>query len=119
MSAGRGARAGIPGVALLAAVALIGCGEEDTSFGDQRIVDSLKLERLDSGYAIGGDPFCSVNNLLNDRDEVDMALDDVDAPVVTSREGNVGIEAVPPFGPDCQRQARKRLNKLDPVPKEE
>lgn len=125
MTAGSGARAGAGGVALLAtatlsllaAGALAACGEEEQRVGDERIVDALKLEELDSGYAIGGDPFCSVESeLLNDEAEVDEALDgDEDVPVITSRAGNVGIEAVPPFGPDCQRQARKRLDKLDPA----
>jgi hypothetical protein len=129
MSPGSGARAGVahgavlPSLALaaLGAFSLGACGEEDKRIGDTRIVESLKLEQLDSAYAIGGDPFCSVEpELLNDEDEVDEVLDaDEEAPVITSRAGNVGVEAVPPFGPDCQRQARKRLNRLDPVPKDE
>lgn len=111
----------LAGLAFAVLVAVAACDEEEKRVGDERIVDSLKLEELDSGYAIGGDPFCSVERgLLNDEGEVDEALDaDEQAPVITSRAGNVGVEAVPPFGPDCQRQARKRLNKLDPVPKEE
>jgi hypothetical protein len=125
MSPGSGARAAaarvaLPALAAAALAALAGCGDEEERIGDSRIVESLKLEQLDSGYAIGGDPFCAVGNLLNDESEVDEVLDgEVKAPVVTSRAGNVGIEAVPPFGPDCQQQARKRLNALDPVPKDE
>ncbi len=109
---------------VLAALALTvaGCGEEETkSFSDQKIVETLNLEKSEGGYAIDGDPFCEVdNNLLNDSDEVQQAVDRDDLGlVIHSREGNVGVRGVPPFAPDCQEQAKKKLNKVDPKPKED
>jgi len=98
------------------------CGEEDKtiSYGDGTIIDTLQLEKSDGGYAIGGDPFCAVeSNLLNDGDEVSKAQDRDDLGlVISSNEGNVGVHAVPPFAPDCEKQVQKRLDKLDPKPKE-
>jgi hypothetical protein len=102
------------------ALTVAGCGDEETiSYGDDTIIDTLDLEKSDGGYAIGGDPFCAVeSNLLNDGDEVTKAQDRDDLGlVISSREGNVGIRAVPPFAPDCEKQVQKRLDKLDPKPK--
>jgi hypothetical protein len=103
-------------------LAAAACGEEETtiSYGDGTIIDTLQLEKSDGGYAIGGDPFCAVeSNLLNDGDEVSKAQDRDDLGlVISSNEGNVGVHAVPPFAPDCEKQVQKRLDKLDPKPKD-
>ncbi len=102
-------------------VALAGCGD-DTRYGDQKIIEALHLEDAPDAdaYAIDGDPFCEVEKeLLNDRDEVEDAIDADEGVVVASREGNVGVLATGPFGRDCERKARKRLNELDPKPKED
>jgi hypothetical protein len=102
-------------------IAAAGCGgdEETTRFGDDKIVDTLDLQKSDGGYAIGGDPFCEVDsNLLNDADEVDKAKDRNDLNLMlASHEGNVGVIGVPPFAPDCRQKAERQLNKLDPKPK--
>ncbi|MGH2952708.1 MAG: hypothetical protein ACRDK9_01625 [Solirubrobacterales bacterium] len=106
----------------LASLALAACGDDDDEgFGNGRIVDALGLEEVDSGYAMGGDPFCAVaSKLLNDSDEVETAQDaDELGLVIASRQGNVGIEAVPPFAPDCKDKAKKQLNRLDPKPKDD
>ena len=109
---------------LLLALALgaAACGEEETTttYGDGTIIDTLQLEKSDGGYAIGGDPFCAVqSNLLNDGDEVSKAQDRDDLGlVISSNEGNVGVHAVPPFAPDCEKQVQNRLDKLDPKPKD-
>ena len=102
------------------ALSVTGCGD-DERFNDGKIVDALALEETDSGYAIGGDPFCSVESkLLNDGDEVDAALDaDEVGLVIASAEGNVGVQGIPPFAADCKQNAKQGLNKLDPRPKEE
>ena len=102
------------------ALGAAGCGD-DERFNDGKIVDALGLEEADSGYAIGGDPFCSVESeLLNDADEVDSAVDaDEVGLVISSAEGNVGVQGVPPFAPDCKQEAKQSLNKLDPRPKGE
>jgi hypothetical protein len=107
----------IIGLAFVAA----GCGEEEetVSYSDDKIVETLDLQKADGGYAIGGDPFCAVeSNLLNDGDEVSKAQDRDDLGlVISSNTGNVGIRAVPPFAPDCEKQVQKRLDELDPKPK--
>ena len=36
--------------------------------------------------------------------------------MLTSRVGNVGVKVLPGFAPDCQNDARKKLDKLDPRP---
>jgi ABC-type uncharacterized transport system auxiliary subunit len=107
-------------VTALASVALLaGCGEEEETFSNKRIVDSLRLEETESGYAIDGDPFCEVSKqLLNDSSEVDDAGDGEQL-VISSSEGNVGVEGIAPFAPDCKNEAKQGLNELDPKPKEE
>jgi hypothetical protein len=101
--------------------AFAGCGEDDPSYDDGKIVDRLGLEKSGGGYAIDGDPFCEVKGkLLNDADEVTEAADnDKLGLIVASRARNVGIQGVAPFAPDCADEAKKKLNKLDPVPKED
>jgi hypothetical protein len=102
---------------VIVAAAVGGCGEDEERFSDKQIVDALGLEEIDGTYAIDGDPFCEVSEqLLNDASEVDEA-GDTEQLVLTSAEGNVGIEAVAPFA--CEREARRALSKLDPKPKEE
>jgi hypothetical protein len=105
----------------VAAVAAAGCGEEETRYADDRIVDRLNLEETENGYAVDGDPFCEVDDqLLNDASEVDDAAERDDLGlVIVSRQGNAGVKGVPPFAPDCGDEVKKKLNKLDPVPKED
>lgn len=119
---GRSGRRSALWVALAAAsLGLTACGEEEEGFSNGRIVDALELEEMGSGYAMGGDPFCEVaSKLLNDSEEVETALEEDEfGVVIASQQGNVGIKTVPPFAPDCKDKAKKQLNRLDPVPKEE
>jgi hypothetical protein len=114
---GRGWRSFAVVAAIAAFSALTACGEDEESFSDQRIVDALGLEETDGAYAIGGDPFCEVSKkLLNDASEVDDA-GDTEQLVLSSAEGNVGIEVVAPFA--CEREAKRGLNKLDPPTSDE
>jgi hypothetical protein len=97
-----------------AALAPLGCGAEEQVSNDD-IVDALRLEpSKDSGYSIGGDPFCEVSDeLLNDSDEVDAASKgDKLGLVITDSEQSVGVEAVPPFDPKCAKKAKHALNRL-------
>ncbi len=107
-------------VALASVAGLAACGDEGTSYSDREIIDKLNLEQSGNGYAIDGDPFCEVEGkLLNDSDEVEAAAEREELGlVIASREGNVGVKGVPPFAPDCRDTAKKKLNKLDPAPKE-
>jgi hypothetical protein len=93
------------GVTLVPSLLVAGCGEDEESFSNKQIVDSLGLEETDGAYAIGGDPFCEVSKkLLNDSAEVDDAAEGEEL-VIASSEGNVGV-------------AKRGLNKLDPRPKD-
>jgi hypothetical protein len=105
----------------VSALAVAGCGEEETRYNDDRIVDRLNLEETENGYAVDGDPFCEVDDkLLNDAGEVEDAAERDDLGlVIASRQGNAGVTGVPPFAPDCGDEVKKKLNKLDPVPKED
>jgi hypothetical protein len=99
-------------IAVLLAVAC-GGGEE---VPDADIVEALKLKQSPDrpAYAIGGDPFCEVSeDLLNDSDEVDAASEgDKLGLVITDADQAVGVEAVPPFDPECAKRARRALNRL-------
>jgi hypothetical protein len=103
-------------VAAVAVTTAFGCGE-DESVPDGRIVKALKLEEAQGtkAYAMGGDPFCEVDgNLLNDSDEIDVASEgDELGLVITDSEGAVGVQAVPPFDPECARKAKQALNRLE------
>jgi hypothetical protein len=100
-------------LAIIALSGAIGCGEEKT-VSNATIVEALNLKHDEERpvYAIGGDAFCEVDeDLLNDADEVDQAESDKGAAgVITNRDGDVGVTAVPPFDPSCARDAKKALN---------
>jgi hypothetical protein len=105
--------------ALAGVIAIGGCGGgDDISYRDKKIVDKLNLEKSENGYSLAGDIFCEVKkDLLNDSGQVDDAMGkDTLGLVIASGEGNVGVEGVPIFQPDCKDQAKKKLNKLDPAP---
>lgn len=113
-----GERAGTVIALVTAMLMLVACSDEEVSYKDSEIVERLKLEKTDSGFAVDGDPFCEVKKgLLNDADEVQKAADREELGlVIASRAGNAGIQGVPPFAPDCADEAKKKLNKLDPEP---
>jgi hypothetical protein len=109
-------------LAALSGLLATGCGDEESvRFSDAKIIDKLHLEESGNGYAIDGDPFCEIEGkLLNDAEEVSNAADrDEVGVVLASNQGNVGVKLVPPFAPDCRDRAKKKLNKLDPKPKDE
>jgi hypothetical protein len=105
----------IAALAVLALGGVTGCGEEKT-VSDSAIIEALKL-KPDSErpvYAIGGDAFCEVEqDLLNDATEVDEATEKSESGlVITNRDQDVGVQAVPPFDPSCEDDARRALNQL-------
>ncbi len=92
------------------------CGGDSGAIADSQIVDALKLKKSPDGpYAIGGDPFCEVNDdLLNDSEEIDVARDGAGSDlVITNGDESVGIQAVPPFDPACARKARRELERIE------
>jgi hypothetical protein len=114
-----GRRGGVAVAIVALVIGAAGCGDEGKSYSDAKIVDQLHLEDADDAYAIDGDPFCEVEKkLLNDAGEVEDAVDsDKSKLVVASKAGNAGVTGRNPFARECQKTALKRLDKLDPAPK--
>lgn len=101
---------------LTVSVALLhaGCGS-DEQIPDSDVIEALELEQgpEGDGYMIGGDPFCAVGRILNDRQQVEAAVDGGERGlVIADSDRRVGVEAVPPFDPKCARQARRALDEL-------
>jgi hypothetical protein len=112
------------GASIIAIAALLGalvsCGGDDVRYSDAKIIDRLNLEKTENGYRIDGDLFCEVEKkLLNNASEVEAAAEkDELGLVIASREGNAGVSGVPVFAPQCGDEAKRKLNKLDPPPKD-
>ena len=104
-----------PALALLAAALALapgGCGS-GSSTPDSEIVKALNLKPAGQGYEIGGDPFCAVDELLNDGDEVDGAGGgEGESFLIASPDGEIGVLALKPFAPDCTKQAKRDLKRL-------
>jgi hypothetical protein len=88
------------------------------STDDAAIIDALNLKKAGSGYEMHGDPFCRIDDLLNDVDEVNSADEQkgVDF-VIAAPDGQAGVLAHPPFAPSCKREATEALKKLVRPPK--
>jgi hypothetical protein len=113
----RGARSLLArALARAAALALTaaGCGGGD-GISDGKIVTALGLKQSGGGYEMGGDPFCRVDQLLNDSDEVHQADDHPGASrfVIAGPNESVGVLAQRPFAPKCLRQAKQALKHLE------
>jgi hypothetical protein len=97
----------------LAALAAAGCGGGGNS--DSKIINALNLKQSGRGYEMGGDPFCTVQQLLNDSGEVSDVDDRPGAAgfVIAGPNGEVGVLAQRPFAPDCTRRAERALKRLE------
>ena len=63
---------------------------------------------------MSGDPFCTIDRLLNDAGEVEEASDQRgETFVIASPNGEIGVLARRPFAPDCTRRARSALKRLE------
>jgi hypothetical protein len=90
----------------------VGCGSSQST-SDATIIQALDLKSAGNAYRIGGDPFCTVDDLLNDSDEVDQANGAGGASfLIASPNAEVGILARRPFAPDCTRKAKDDLKRL-------
>lgn len=110
------------GVAALSilAMALIwaGCSSSGSSIDDSEIISALNLKKASSGYEMNGDPFCRIDQLLNDVNEVKAAGHKKGSNfVIAAPNGEAGVVAHPPFAPACKRQAQAGLKKLVHPPK--
>ena len=97
----------------LAVGGAVGCGPGQTT-SDSKIVSALDLKQGTHAYQIGGDPFCTVDQLLNDADEVKQAGDKPGSRdfLIASPNAEIGVLARRPFAPDCARQAKDALKRL-------
>ena len=101
-------------VVAVSALLLGACGG-DEGVSDSEIVEAANLEEGSNGaaYTVGGDPFCEVDELLNDADEVEAASENGSVLVIADSEQRAGISGVPPFDPQCAKRARRGLNALE------
>jgi hypothetical protein len=110
-----GVRRGLVVLLILAgALGWAGCSTvAGSSTDDSEIISALHLKKSDGGYEINGEPFCQIDQLLNDVDEVNSAGDEKGPNfVIASPNGAVGVVAHPPFAPNCKREAEAALKKL-------
>ena len=61
---------------LVSALVWAGCSASGDSIDDSQIISALDLKEAGSGYEMNGDPFCRIDDLLNDVDEVNSAADE-------------------------------------------
>ena len=103
-------------LALLAFALAVGSGagcSDGQSTPDAQIVSALDLEQANRAYRMGGDPFCTVDELLNNGEEVDQASDGAGRDfLIASSDGEIGVLARRPFAPDCTRRAKDALRRL-------
>jgi hypothetical protein len=110
-----GARRGLVAL-IIVAMALVwaGCSTvSGDSIDDSEIISALNLKKSGSGYEMNGDPFCRVDEILNDVDEVKSADEQKGVEfVIAAPKGQAGVLAHPPFAPACKREANEALKKL-------
>ncbi len=105
----------LPALAAIAALAIaVGCGSS-SQVSDSKLISELQLKQTPRGYEMGGDPFCTIEQLLNDGDEVSSADDQKSAShfVIAGPDANVGVLAQRPFAPDCTKRAQRKLKQLE------
>ena len=99
-------------------LAWAGCSSGGSSIEDSQIISALKLKKASSGYEMNGDPFCRVDEILNDLDEVRSAAHQKGSNfVIAAPKGEAGVVAHAPFAPACKRQAQAELKELVKPPK--
>jgi hypothetical protein len=104
----------LPALAAVVGLAIAGCGSS-SQVSDSKLISELKLKQTARGYEMGGDPFCTIEQLLNDADEVSSADDQKSAShfVIAGPDAEVGVLAQRPFAPDCTSKAQRKLKKLE------
>src|SRR3954451_22467503 len=100
------ARRGFAALLILACVLVwAGCSTVNgDSIDDSKIISALNLKKASSGYEMNGDPFCRIDELLNDVGEVKSAEHKKGTNfVIAAPGGKAGVVAHPPFAPACKR----------------
>jgi hypothetical protein len=104
-------RATVAAIAVALVLGAAGCGS-GSSVSDSKIVNALGLKQTGSGYQMNGDPFCTIEQLLNDPAEVASA-DKNSGNVLAGPKGRIGIVVKTPFAPSCARKAKDALGRLE------
>jgi hypothetical protein len=107
---------GLAALPVLVIVAVLaGCSGDSTD--DSKVIAALDLKQAGNGYEMDGDPFCRIEEILNDPGEVEDAgaRKGVDF-VIADPKGEVGVLARPPFAPSCKREASDALKRLANAP---
>jgi hypothetical protein len=100
-------------LAVAAVLGTGGCGS-GSSASDAKVVKALQLDKQGSGYRMAGDPFCTVDEILNDSGEVSGADTKGGRDfVIASPDGKLGILVRKPFAPSCARKAKDELKRLE------
>src|SRR5947207_383265 len=101
-------------LALAGVLLAAGCGT-GSQVSDSKLISTLDLKKTARGYEMDGDPFCTIEQLLNDGDEVSAADDAKSAAhfVIADPDGEIGVLAQRPFAPDCSKRAQRKLRKLE------
>src|SRR3954467_12011634 len=101
---------------LIVVLALVwtGCSTVNgDSIDDSKIISALNLKKASSGYEMNGDPFCRIDEILNDLDEVKAAQHEKGSNfVIAAPKGQAGVVEHPPCAPACKREATAALKKL-------
>lgn len=108
------ARRGLVALPILAlALVWAGCGSSGSAIDDSQIISALNLKKTSTGYEMHGDPFCRIDELLNNLDEVKQAQRQKGSNfVIAAPQGKAGVVAHPPFAPSCKKEAQAELKKL-------
>jgi hypothetical protein len=98
-------------LALAGAVVIAGCGGD--SADDSKIIAALNLKEAGNGYEMNGDPFCRIEEILNDPGEVaDAEARKGTEFLIADPKGELGVVARTPFAPSCEREASEALKRL-------
>jgi hypothetical protein len=100
---------------LVLAAGWTGCSTvAGNSTDNAKIISALKLQKSGSGgYVMSGNPFCRIEQLLNDGNEVeDASKQPGREDVLTAPSGEVGVVVRQPFAPSCSHQAEDALKRL-------
>jgi hypothetical protein len=103
-------------VILIGVLVWAGCSAvAGDTVSDSQLISALNLKKASTGYQMHGSPFCQIDDLLNNVDEVNSANDKkkggVDF-VIAAPNGEAGVVAHPPFAPSCKREAKAALKKI-------
>ena len=101
-------------------LAWAGCSSGGSSIDDSQIISALNLKKASSGYEMNGDPFCRIDELLNDVDEVKKAQHQKGSSfVIAAPNGKAGVSGAPALRARVQARGPGRAEAARPPAEEE